>query len=108
MRNRTMLLMCSLVYFPYAVVGVADAGPFPQGTTFPPPSIRLSIACTSEQTLHCLKVSPWECESIWPPPNQATLIKCESEHIQACRRRCGDDPKPATDPRSDTRKPSVD
>ena len=107
MKNRTMLLMCSLVYFP-SVAGTAHAGSIPLREMLLPPSLRLTIACTSEQTLRCLNESTGECESIWPPLNQMTMNECLSEHIQACRRRCGDDPKPATDPRSDTRKPSVD
>ena len=96
MRNRTMLLMCSLVYFLYAVVGVADAGPFPQSTTFPPPSFRLSIVCTSEQTLGCLTGAYTACTGTWPfPSTRNAMDACQLKYIKACRLRCGDDPEPS-------------
>ena len=70
MKNKTILLMCSLVYFP-SVAGTAHAGSIPLREMLLPPSLRLTIACTSEQTLRCLNESTGECgvDLATPQPN---------------------------------------
>ena len=66
MKNRTMLLMCSLVYLP-SVAGTAHAGSIPLRERFLPPSIRLTIACTQAQRSECAEKGYRTCTGSWPP-----------------------------------------
>ena len=88
MKNRTMLLMCSLVYLP-SVAGTAHAGSIPLRERFLPPSIRLTIACTQAQRSECAEKGYRTCTGSWPPLAGDNMAKCQALFISNCYRNCG-------------------